>query len=192
LKRRARFALSAALPWLLAGPGFAQDPAPPLSAAPEVAASEAVVPEPPRGAPATLRFGGMTFLASHGDHTEILVEARNMLVPPGAQTASLEGVSLLINDPESGKRAFELTCDQGDLEFETSNFRAEGNVEGRTADGRLIFTPWLLYDSDRDVISTDAPVRIVDGRHRLEGRGFVYHMKDSRFVLKGGASIVQE
>ena len=150
------------------------------------------MPEPQRGAPATLRFGGMIFVASHGDHTEILVEARNMLVPPGAQTASLEGVSLLINDPESGKRAFELTCDQGDLEFETSNFRAEGNVEGRTADGRLIFTPWLLYDSDRDIISTDAPVRIVDGRHRLEGRGFVYHMKDSRFVLKGGASIVQE
>jgi LPS export ABC transporter protein LptC len=197
LKRRARFALLAVLPWLLAGPISAQGPAPPPSATPEGAAADvadpaAVVPAPRRAPPATLRFGGMTFVASRGDHTEILVEARNMLVPPGAQTASLEGVSLLINHPQSGKRAFEMTCDQGDLEVETSNFRAEGNVEGRTADGRLIYTPWLRYDSDRDVISTDAPVRIVDGRHRLKGRGFIYHVKDSRFVLKGGASIVQE
>jgi LPS export ABC transporter protein LptC len=192
LKRRAHFALLAALPWLLAGPAFAQDPVLPVSAAPEGVAPQAVVPEPDRGPPATLRFGGMTFVASHGDRTEILVEARNMLVPPGAQTASLEEVHLVMNHPESGRRAFEMTCDQGALEFETSNFRAEGNVEGRTADGRRIFTPWLRYDSDRDVITTDAPVQIVDGRHRLKGRGFVYHLKDSRFVLKGGASIVQE
>jgi LPS export ABC transporter protein LptC len=163
-----------------------------VSAAPEVAAPEAVVPSPDRAPPATLRFGGMTFVASHGNRTEILVEARNMLVPPGNKTASLEEVHLVMNDPKSGKRAFEMTCDQGDLEIETSNFHAQGNVEGHTADGRRIFTRWLRYDSDRDVISTDAPVQIVDGRHRLQGRGFVYHLKDSRFVLKGGASIVQE
>ncbi len=192
LKRRARFTLWAALACVLAGPAFAQDAPPPVSAAPEGAAPQAVLPEPNRAPPATLRFGGMTFVASHGSRTEILVEARNMLVPPGASTASLEGVHLVMNHPQTGKRAFEMTCEQGDLEVETSNFHAEGNVEGRTADGRRIFTSWLRYDSDRDVITTDAPVQIVDGRHRLKGRGFVYHLKDSRFVLKGGASIVQE
>jgi LPS export ABC transporter protein LptC len=192
LKRRARFALWALVAWLPAGPGFAQHPAPPQAAAEETVAAETLVPTTHSAPPATLRFGGMTFVASHGDRTEILVEARNMLVPSGAETASLEEVHLVMSHPESGKRAFEMTCDQGDLEFETSNFLAEGNVEGRTADGRLIFTPWLRYDSDRDVISTDAPVQIVDGSHRLKGRGFVYHLKDSRFVLKGGASIVQE
>lgn len=193
MKRSARLAFVALVSGFWAGTATAQEATPPVAAAPPLVAPEAVLPEPDRAPPpATLRFGDMTFVASHGDHTEVLVEARNMLVPPGAETASMEGVFLQMNDPKTGKRAFEMTCDKGDLEIETSNFRAEGNVQGRTADGRRIFTTWLTYDSERNLISTDAPVRIVDGHHQLQGHGFSYYLKDSRFVLKGGASIVQE
>jgi LPS export ABC transporter protein LptC len=140
----------------------------------------------------TLRLGRMTFVATRADTNEVVLEASRVLIPPRSNVAQLEEVHVRMRNPSGMRDSFVLTCDQGDLALDSADFRAEGNVEGETGDGRRIYTTWLRYDSDGGVVSTDAPVRIVDGQRTVSGRGFQYHVRDGRFVLKGGARVVEE
>lgn len=139
----------------------------------------------------TLRLAEMTFVASRDAVNELVVQAENMVVPPPGDVANLETVRMVMRNP-GGRSSFEMTCRSSDLELESADFVARGDVQGRTADGRRFFTEWLHYHNGSGVVSSDAPVRIVDGGHVISGRGFVYHVADGRFVLKGGAHIVQE
>ena len=73
-----------------------------------------------------------------------------------------------------------------------SDFRAEGDVRGRTGDGRQFFTSWVRYDSAAQILSTDAPVRIIDGPHTLAGVGLRYNVRDGRLSITSGATVLQE
>lgn len=175
---RRRVAFASALLFALA----ALAPARPASAQDEARATSA----------ASLRFAAMTFVATRGDDHEMVLRAEKAHLPPGSEVAELEGVHVVMENPGGTRNSFEMTCQRGDLELQTANFRAEGEVEGRMADGRRIFTPSLDYDSDTGMVTSDAPVRILEGGHTMRGRGFRYNIRDGRFVLRGGASIVQE
>ncbi len=140
---------------------------------------------------ATLRFAGMTFTASRDEQNELVLQAEKVLIPPDGEVADLDGVHVVMNDPR-GRKSFEMTCARADLQMDSADFRAEGDVEGITGDGRRIYTPWLIWDNATGEVSTEAKVRIVDGQHTLHGRGFRYNVRDGRFVLRGGASVVQE
>lgn len=140
----------------------------------------------------TLRLSGMTFVDSTADTNGLVLEAERVDLPPSTDVAHLEGVHVRMRDPAAAGGAFEMTCERGDLELGSSDFRAEGDVEGLTGDGRRFFTPWVVYDSEKNVVSTEAPVRILDGGTTLRGRGFRYHVGSGRFVLTGGARVVQQ
>ncbi len=140
----------------------------------------------------TLRLSGMTFVDSTADTNGLVLEAEQVDLPPSTNVAHLETVHVRMRDPQATGGAFEMTCDRGDLELGSSDFRAEGDVEGLTGDGRRFFTTWVIYDSKSHVVSTEAPVRILDGGTTLRGKGFRYHVGSGRFVLTGGARVVQQ
>lgn len=141
---------------------------------------------------ASLHLDGMTFVATRDNENELVLHAQKADLPPGAEVAKLQGVHMTMHNPGGTKQSFEMTCERGDLQLESADFHAEGKVEGRMADGRLIFTPRLDYDSERGMITSDAPVRLVEGDHTMRGRGFVYNVRSGHFVLRGGASVIQE
>jgi LPS export ABC transporter protein LptC len=140
----------------------------------------------------TLRLSGMTFVDSTADTNGLVLEAERVDLPPSTNVAHLETVQVRMRDPQASGGAFEMTCERGDLELDSSDFRAEGDVQGLTGDGRRFFTTWVVYDSKRHVVSTEAPVRILDGGTTLRGKGFRYHVGSGRFVLTGGARVVQQ
>lgn len=143
-------------------------------------------------ATASLHIGSMTFVATRRDENEMVLRAEKAHMPPGAEVAHLEGVHVVMHNPGGSRNSFEMTCLRGDLQLESADFHAEGDVEGRMADGRRIFTPSLDYESKSGIVTSDAPVRIREGGHTMRGRGFRYNVKDGHFVLRGGASVVQE
>jgi len=139
-----------------------------------------------------LELSGMTFVETLGERREVVLEAARVDLPPGTDVAQLRGVQVRMAPEATGREAFEMRCERGALALGSSDFRAEGDVRGRTGDGRTFRTSWLRYDSARGLISTEAPVQIDDGSHVLRGNGFRYHVGDGRFVLTGGATVVRE
>jgi len=112
-----------------------------------------------------LKVTGMTFVASRGERTELVVRAAHAEYFPDTDQAQLEEVS--------------------------NDFRAEGRVTGSTGSGRRFVAPWVEYDHEAGLLFTDAPVLITEGAVTFRGGGFLYYVRESRFVLKGGASVVQ-
>ncbi len=134
----------------------------------------------------------MTFVATRGDENEMVLRAEKAHMPPGAEVAQLEGVHVVMHNPNGAGTSFEMTCQRGDLQLDSADFHAEGDVVGRMADGRRIFTPSLDYHSDSGMVTSDAPVRVRERGHTMRGRGFRYNLRNGHFVLRGGASVVQE
>ena len=87
---------------------------------------------------------------------------------------------------------FEMTCDRGELDLETSDFFAEGDVRGKTHSGQRFETTWVRYDHVEEVLYTDAPVVITEGASSYKGGGFRYLVRERRFKLLGGASVVSQ
>lgn len=164
-----------------------------------IAAASALLLVVPASAPgqeseraSALRLGGMTFVTSHGRQNDVVLKAERVFLPPLSNVAQLEVVEVVMRNPDARRESFQMTCDRGDLVLASSDFRAEGNVEGVTGDGRRFYTTWVEYDSRKGIVSTRAKVRILDGVHTLLGRGFRYNVQDGRFVLTGGATLLQE
>lgn len=138
-----------------------------------------------------LELRGMTFVASREGRTELVVEAARALLDPDADSANLEQVHVRVSDGtgEDGLR-LEMTCDRGEFDLERNDFVAEGNVKGRTGDGRHFVSPWVRYDSEQGLAYTDAEVEIVDGATTFRGAGLRYHVRDGRLQLLD-ATLVQ-
>ena len=134
---------------------------------------------------------GLTFVASRGPERDLVLRAERARLDPGSNVAHLEHVESSV-DPQEGTPGFEMTCDEGDLFLSTNDFLAKGNVHGRTANGRRFTTTWVRYDHATGVASTDAPVEIEEAGGRYKGGGFRYQVKEQRFRLLGGASMVRE
>ncbi len=137
------------------------------------------------------RFSNITFTGSEGARNELVLTAERVEMRPGGDRAQLEGVRVRM-EADDGERALTMRCLRGELDLDSNSFRAEGDVEGVTGDGRQFFTSWLRYESDRALVSTEAPVRILDGDRTMLGRGFRYHVREARFLLIGGATVVQK
>lgn len=138
-----------------------------------------------------LGLEGMTFVANRGDQGEVVVRAREATYLPQSEQAALTGVHATVSAPADGLQ-FEMTCDRGDLDLATSDFFAEGNVKGRTDDGRRFETAWVRYRHAEGLLFTDEPVRITDDNGSYEGGGFRYDVQERRFRLVGGARVIQQ
>lgn len=137
-----------------------------------------------------LRVTGMTFVGSRGSLRELVLRSRTAVLRPDKGTAELEGVSAEVSEGEGG-RSFSMTCRHAELNVDTHDFLAEGDVEGATGDGRRYSAPWVRYEQDRGLLYTDAPVRMVDDTGVFRGDGFRYHVKERRFQLLGNVRVEQ-
>jgi LPS export ABC transporter protein LptC len=139
-------------------------------------------------------------VASKGSVSEVVVRSQKARVDTGVDVVHLEAVRVIVSsgkaadsdEPGEAKRHLEITCDRGELNLTTSDFSAEGNVEGKTDSGIDFKTDRVRYDHEDGVLLTDAPVLITDSSGTFRGGGFRYVVEERRFRLLGGASVVQE
>jgi LPS export ABC transporter protein LptC len=139
---------------------------------------------------AELSITGLTFVGSRGNVSEFVLRARQAHFEPGSRVAVLQDVRVTASDEGKG-RNFEVRCERGEFDVDTSDFLAEGNVEGSAGDGRRYEAPWVRYDHERALLYTDAAVILEDETGTFRGHGFRYHVKERRFRLLGNVSVVQ-
>ncbi len=134
----------------------------------------------------------MTFLASEGERTQLLLEAETAEIPGDAEVAYLKGVRGRVAGDEGAEGGLDMSCDRAQYHLDTNDFVAEGTVRGRTGDGRRFQTTQLRYDHARALAESDAAVTIWDRHGRYRGGGFRYHVGEGRFQLLDGASVTQQ
>lgn len=135
-----------------------------------------------------MRIEGMTFVASTGSVTELLVAADRARVDIAGNRADLEAVHAQWAGAD-GRESLALRCERGEFDLATNDLVAIGDVRGRLGDGREFRAPWLRYDRANGVAFTDAPVVILDQGRQLRGGGLRYHVRDRRLRLTAGASV---
>lgn len=146
-----------------------------------------------REAPAetVLHLRGMTYVASKGEVNEVVLDADRARILPEQDVAHLEQVRANLSAVDGGG-ALSLVCERGTFEMSSGDFLAEGNVRGTTGDGRRFFTDSLRYSHEQALVSTNRPVVIREETGTYRGGGFRYHVRENRFRLLGGATVVQE
>lgn len=164
-----------------------------LAALPPARAEEPDADAAAAAATAELSVEGMTYVASAGGRNDVIVEAGRGRVPRGEQIAQLEEVHARVGSfaSEGNAGGLEVRCARGSFDLERGDLTAEGNVQGATADGRRFQTERLVYRRDTGRVTTHAPVVIQDAFGTLRGAGFEYWVRENRFRLIGGASVVQ-
>jgi LPS export ABC transporter protein LptC len=138
-----------------------------------------------------LRVEGMTFVGSRGTANELVLRAQHADFHPETNLAVLSDVHATALDVRD-KRTFDVFCERGELDVETNDFLAEGNVHGSTGEGQRYRTAWVRYDHDRGVLYTDAPVSMEDDSGSFRGDGFRYDTRKRSFRLLGNVSVVQK
>lgn len=137
-----------------------------------------------------LRVQDMTFVGSRGSVSELVVRSKRATFRPHDNLALLEDVQASVTE-KSQDRSFTITCDQAELNVETNDFVARGNVRGETSDGQRYSAPWVRYDHDEGLLLSDAPVQMVDETGSFRGDGFRYHVREKRFRLLGNVTVEQ-
>ena len=138
-----------------------------------------------------LHLRGMTFVASEGSANEIVLEAEIARFYPDREVADLEVVQVDVA-PSKERTGFSMRCATGQLNLATQDFLAIGDVRGTIEGGREFEAQWVAYDEAQGLLYTDDPVLITDRDGRYRGGGFRYLVREERFRLLGGATIVQE
>jgi LPS export ABC transporter protein LptC len=134
---------------------------------------------------------GMTFVSSQGEVTEVVLRAKRARLDTETDIAYLSTVHVTVSESVE-RQGFDMTCDRGELNLKTNDFLAEGNVIGHTQAGRDLSAPWARYDHEQGLLFTDSPVLITESTGTYRGGGFRYYVREQRFRLLGGASVVQK
>ncbi|MDQ6768378.1 MAG: LPS export ABC transporter periplasmic protein LptC [Gemmatimonadota bacterium] len=92
----------------------------------------------------------------------------------------------------TGAKNAVLTSERGTYNSRTSNMVARKNVVVVSEDGRRLTTPELIYNQQRNEISSDSAFVMTEPNRRLEGVGFRSDpdMKNIQ-ILKGASGIVR-
>ncbi len=142
-----------------------------------------------------LDLGGMTYVSSHGKFNEVVLDAETAKIEPDADLAHLLDVHAILASAVAGVRGrggLDMTCERGTIDLDTGDFIAEGDVRGTTGDGRRFRTEKLRYDHAKGVVTTQSPVSIRDRAGTYRGGGFRYWIRENRFQLSQGASVVAQ
>lgn len=138
-----------------------------------------------------LDITGMVFVASRGSSNEVVLRAGFAQMQSDSDQVRMRDVETIVSSRDD-RPGFEMTCERGELDLETTDFYAEGDVRGKTHGGQLFSTEWVRYDHVDEVLFTDAPVVITEGANSYRGGGFRYLVRERRFKLLGGASVVSK
>lgn len=137
-----------------------------------------------------LEVEGMTFVGSRGGLREVVLRSKTASLRPERNVAELLDVSAVVTDDDEG-RSVSMTCARVELDIETNDFLAEGDVRGETAEGQRYATAWVRYEHERGLLYTEAPVEMQDSRGSFRGDGFRYHVHERRFELLGNVRVEQ-
>ena len=138
-----------------------------------------------------LHVTGMTFVSSRGSVSELVLVAQHAELRPETNLAVLDDVHVSAMDPDQA-RSFDVRCKRGELDVDTNDFLAEGDVRGSTGEGQRYQTSWVRYDHSRGLLYTDAPVAMEDASGSFRGDGFRYDTRKRSFRLLGNVSVVQK
>jgi LPS export ABC transporter protein LptC len=133
---------------------------------------------------------GMTFVTTQNDDDTLILRAVRAKINTDEQVAFLEQVDAEVPATQT-QSSFQMRCDKGEVDLATNDFIATGNVRGSSHGGGDFSTDWVRYDHSDGVLSTEAPVVIVDDGITYRGVGFRYDIEDRRFRLLGGASVLK-
>jgi LPS export ABC transporter protein LptC len=148
---------------------------------------------------------GHSALADSAD--QVMYNARFNLTDQGLQRAHLESDTAYFFDDNTrielekvhttfftttGAKNAVLTSERGTFNSRTNNMIARKNVVVVTEDGRRLTTPELLYNQQRNEISSDSAFVETEPTRRIEGIGFRSDpdMKNIR-ILKGTTGIAR-
>ena len=138
-----------------------------------------------------LEVEAMTFVASRASSNEIVLHAVRARFDTQNERVYLDDVQARV-EPSSHSGYFEIRCDEGELDLESNDIEARGDVRGQTDGGRKFSADWVKYDHEAGLLFTSAPVLISEDAITYRGGGFQYYVRERRFRLLGGASVVQE
>lgn len=114
--------------------------------------------------------GFTTYVTSRGvRRARIDADTAYMFYP--TRTMVLHNVRGTFYD-QAGKDASTLVARRATYRTVEGSMSAEGQVEVRSTDGKVLRSEKLDYDKNADRISTDQPFTYVNGAERLEGTGF--------------------
>jgi LPS export ABC transporter protein LptC len=71
-----------------------------------------------------------------------------------------------------------LTADEGELKEGGTRMEARGNVVVQGSQGYTLYTDKLEYFQEKDLISTESPVRFLADGLEVRGRGMRFHVRD--------------
>ena len=141
-----------------------------------------------------LALEGMRYVLARAGKAEVVVEAERADISPQSGRIELSGVRARLGKL-AGQSAdlggLELSCARGTLDLEAREFSATGRVEGRTQDGRSFVTDGIRYRHDRGLVASDTPVVLRDEAGETRGGGFQFWVRENRFRVSGGASVVR-
>jgi len=160
------------------------------STAPGTARAVVGVSESGIASSSVLRVSGMTFVGSRGSSREVVLRSRSASFRPDQRVAELRDVNALVTASDEG-RSFTMTCERAELNVDTNDFEAAGDVQGETGEGQRYWAPWVRYNHEEGVLFTDAPVRMVDSTGSFRANGFRYHIRERRFQLLGQVRVEQ-
>lgn len=138
---------------------------------------------------------------------QVMYNARMNLTDQGLQRAHLESDTAYFFDDNTrielekvhttfftatGEKNAVLTSERGTFNSRTNNMIARRNVVVVTEDGRRLTTPELMYNQQRNEISSDSAFVETEPTRRIEGIGFRSDpdMKNIR-ILKGTTGIAR-
>jgi LPS export ABC transporter protein LptC len=132
----------------------------------------------------------MTFVGNQGASAQLVLDSERAVFHPDTDVAELEAVRAVYRDEEKGE-SFEMTCERAELDVETNDFVAAGNVRGVTADGQHYSAPVVRYQHAEGLLHSDRRVRMQDDTGSFEADGFRYLVREERFKLLGNVRVVQ-
>lgn len=138
---------------------------------------------------------------------QVMFNARFNLTDKGLQRAQLESDTAYFFEDNTrielekvhttffttvGAKNAVLTSDRGTFNSRTNNMVARKNVLVVSEDGRRLTTPELIYNQQKNEISSDSAFVMTEPNRRLEGIGFRSDpdMKNIR-ILKGASGIAR-
>lgn len=156
-----------------------------------LAAFVAIAPGDTRAAAgeSELQITGLTFIVSRKDGGKLVLRASRALLTPDTHEADLFDVRAEVTHAHG--TSFTMRCEKAQLNLETNDFLAEGDVRGVTAKGERYSAPWVRYSEQDDLLYTDGPVSMVNDSGRFSGDGFQYQISERRFKLIGNVRVEQ-
>jgi LPS export ABC transporter protein LptC len=139
----------------------------------------------------SLEVQGMVFVGSRAGVREVVLRSRTAKLQPEKQIAELNDVSATVSEDDASRRSFTMNCARVELDIAKSDFLADGDVRGETAEGQHYSAPWVRYVHEQGLLYTDAPVQMNDTHGSFRGNGFRYHVHERRFELLGNVRVEQ-